>query len=175
LKTDRGVAVRLTFYCEPCKRIAHLVDSIKSIEGKRGILGVILGDTTLRVGDQAYIQPNIFPALSEIPYERFLNFISKIPVGKVVTYKQVVVGIGVTEGYFRAIPKYLQKASFSGYPVHRVLDSQGNLIPHVNDQKEKLEAENIDVISESSLFEGKNKSYVSIKKYLWEDSNLYIK
>jgi alkylated DNA nucleotide flippase Atl1 len=174
LKTNSGAAVRLTFYCEPCKRIAHLVDSIKSIEGKRGILGVILGNTTLKVGDQAYIQPNIFPALSEIPYERFLDFISKIPVGKVVTYKQIVIGIGVTEGYFRAIPKYLQKASVSGYPVHRVLDSEGNLTPHVKDQKEKLEAENIHVISESGLFAEMNKSYVSVKQYLWEDSTIYL-
>ena len=34
-----GAEVRLTFYCEPFTRFAHLVDSLDSIARKRGILG----------------------------------------------------------------------------------------------------------------------------------------
>ncbi|WP_265271172.1 MOSC domain-containing protein [Nostoc sp. KVJ3] len=41
LTFESGAAIRLTFHCEPCKRIAHLVESLKSIQGKRGILGVV--------------------------------------------------------------------------------------------------------------------------------------
>src|SRR6266436_6594200 len=32
------VSVRLTFHCEPCKRISHLVGSLKEILYRRGIL-----------------------------------------------------------------------------------------------------------------------------------------
>ena len=34
LKFPSGAAIRLTFHCEPCKRVAHLVESLKSIEKK---------------------------------------------------------------------------------------------------------------------------------------------
>jgi MOSC domain-containing protein YiiM len=107
LKFDRGAAIRLTFHCEPCKRVAHLVKSLKQIETKRGILGVVINDGVLTSGDRFELQPHVFPALSDLPYERFLNFLTKIPMGKVVTYKQIIIGIGVSDGYFRAIPKYL--------------------------------------------------------------------
>jgi MOSC domain-containing protein YiiM len=40
LEFPSGAAIRLTFHCEPCKKgVAHLVESLKSIESKRGILG----------------------------------------------------------------------------------------------------------------------------------------
>jgi hypothetical protein len=70
LKFDGGAAIRLTFYCEPCKRIAHLVKSFKSIEKKRGILGVVIADGLLKSGTKFDLKVNMFPALSEIPYER---------------------------------------------------------------------------------------------------------
>lgn len=37
----------------------------------------------------------MFPALPENPYERFLELLTKIPSGKVVTYKQIIQAIGV--------------------------------------------------------------------------------
>ncbi|MBD2451266.1 MOSC domain-containing protein [Nostoc sp. FACHB-152] len=44
---DSGAAIRLTFHCEPCKRIAHLVDSLKILQAKRGILGVVINSGTI--------------------------------------------------------------------------------------------------------------------------------
>ena len=163
LKFPSGAAIRLTFHCEPCKRVAHLVESLKSIEKKRGILGVVIADGLIKSGDRFEIEPNVFPALSDVPYERFLEFLTKIPVGKVVTYKQVIVGIGVSQGYFRALPKYLQKALIDGYPAHRVLDSQGYLTAHIPDQRERLEAEGVEVID----------SCVELDDYRWNDPTIY--
>jgi alkylated DNA nucleotide flippase Atl1 len=160
---DRGAAIRLTFYCEPCKQIAHLVTSLKSIEQKRGILGVVIAGGAIATGDKFEIQPNIFPALSEVPYERFLDFLTKIPPGKVVTYRQIIDGIGVSPGYFRALPKYLQKALAAGYPVHRILDSHGALTSHVPHQSECLAAEGVQAID----------SCVSLQDYLWAAPALY--
>jgi alkylated DNA nucleotide flippase Atl1 len=88
--------------------------------------------------------------------------LTKIPAGKVVTYQQVIVGIGVSQGYFRALPKYLQKAIANGYPAHRVLDSQGNLTPHITNQRERLAAEGVRVID----------SCVVLDNCLWNDPTI---
>jgi MOSC domain-containing protein YiiM len=159
-----GAAIRLTFYCEPCKRIANLVWSIKDIEQKRGILGVVVQDGVLKAGEGFKIQPGAFAALSDIPYQRFLDFLAQVPAGKVVTYSSVLVGIGVDRGYLRAIPGYLRKAAAVGYPAHRVLDSKGYLTLHIDDQRDRLLAEGIEIIKDADKF------WVPIGKYLWSSS-----
>ncbi|MEH2257984.1 MGMT family protein [Nostoc sp.] len=174
LTFESGAAIRLTFHCEPCKRIAHLVESLKSIQGKRGILGVVIKSGQIKVGSNFQVQTNKFPALSEIPYKRFLNFIIKIPSGKVVTYKQIIKAIGVDNSYLRAIPIYLKKTSPVDYPVHRILDSKGYLITYVSQQKNKLEMEKVQVLSKADLLNNLNKSFVEIKDYLWEDGTIYL-
>ncbi|MFN6460327.1 MAG: MGMT family protein [Nostoc sp. DedVER02] len=174
LKFESGAAIRLTFHCEPCKRIAHLVQSLKSIQGKRGILGVVIKSGKIQVGSNFQIQADKFPALSENPYERFLNFIIKIPAGKVVTYKQIIKGIGVDNSYLRAIPTYLKKTSAADYPLHRILDSKGYLITYVNQQKNKLEAEGVKVLSELDLLGNLNKSFVDVENYIWNNKNIYL-
>ena len=175
LTFESGAAIRLTFHCEPCKRIAHLVESLKSIQGKRGILGVVIKSGKIQVGSNFQVQANKFPALSENPYERFLNFIIKIPSGKVVTYKQIIKGMGVDNSYLRAIPTYLKKTSAADYPVHRILDSKAYLITYVNQQKNKLETEGVKVLFEGDLLSKLNKNFVDIKDYLWQDDTIYLK
>ncbi len=167
-----GAAIRLTFYCEPCKRIAHLVDSLKDLKERRGILGVVVQTGAIEIDDIAELKPNYFPALSEKPYERFLEFSLKIPRGKVVTYKQVIKGIGVDNSYFRAIPLYIKKTPRS-YPIHRILDSRGQTISHIPKQKKLLEAEGIEFISNLDSSDN-NQSSVSLKKYAWEDLSIYL-
>lgn len=165
-----GAVIRLTFYCEPCKRIAPLVDSLKSIVRKRGILGVVVRTGAIAVGNIAELEPNRFPALSEKPYERFLDFSLKIPRGKVVTYKQVIRGIGVDRSYFRAIPNYLKKTPNS-YPIHRILDSGGNTVTHIPQQKKLLEAEGIKFISRENS-SASNCHSVCLEKYAWQNFSM---
>jgi MOSC domain-containing protein YiiM len=157
-----GAVIRLTFYCEPCKRIAELVWSIQDMEHKRGILGVVVQDGVLQTGAEFKIQPGAFMPLSEIPYQRFLDFLARVPAGQVVTYATILIGIGVDRGYLRAIPGYLRKAIAAGYPAHRVLDSKGYLAPHVTDQQDRLLAEGITIMQDA------NKSWVSLDQYLWK-------
>jgi MOSC domain-containing protein YiiM len=159
-----GAAIRLTFYCEPCKKIAGLVWELKDVQQKRGILGVVVQDGVVQEGEDFKIQSGIFTALSEIPYQRFLDYLAQVPTGKVVTYSSVLVGIGVDRGYLRAIPGYLRKAAAIGYPAHRVLDSKGYLTPHLDDQADRLLAEGIEVIKDADRF------WVPIDKYLWSSS-----
>ncbi|MEH1927137.1 MGMT family protein [Nostoc sp.] len=175
LTFESGAEIRLTFHCEPCKRIAHLVKSLKSIQGKRGILGVVIKSGKIQVGSNFQVQAHKFPVLSENPYQRFLNFMNKIPSGKVVTYKQIIKGMGVDNSYLRAIPTYLKKTSAADYPLHRILDSKGYLITYVKQQKNKLEIEGVKVLSETNLVSNLNKNFVDIKDYLWEDNTIYLK
>jgi alkylated DNA nucleotide flippase Atl1 len=162
LEFASGAVVRLTFYCEPCKRIGHLVSSLEAIAQKRGILGVVVRDGLVSVDAKVKVETHAFPPLSEVPYERFLEFLLKIPAGKVVTYQTVIIGIGVDRSYFRALPGYLRKADAAGYPAYKVLDSKGYLIPHVVDQGDQLMAENIEINYESAS------ASVLLERYSWE-------
>lgn len=161
-----GAAIRLTFYCEPCRRVAHLVDRISSLEKNRGILGVVVNGGAIAINGEVAIEPDYYPALSDIPYERFLDYIRLIPAGKVVTYSQIIQSIGVDRSYFRAIPSYLKKTPTS-YPSHRVVDSQGRITPHVAGQEAKLAAEGIKISDR-----GKDKS-ICLEQYAWKHRAIY--
>jgi len=175
IRIGESVQIRLTLHCEPCKRIGHLVRSLKEIEGKRGILGVVLADGEAKIEDPVFITPNVFSPLSPVPYQRFLAFISQIPCGKVVTYKQVVKGMGVAESYIRAMPRYIQKTSPSTYPVHRIVDTEGSLlIDYIPGQKEMLSDEKVTVVHERDLFNTDDKYHVDVDKHGWTNSNLYL-
>ncbi|MFN6567510.1 MAG: MGMT family protein [Dendronalium sp. ChiSLP03b] len=171
---DSGAAIRLTFHCEPCKRIAHLVKSLKVIQGRRGILGVVIKSGAIQVGSNCQIEPNRFPALSENVYERFLSFIKKVPSGKVVTYKQIIQAIGVDNSYMRVIPIYIKKTSLINYPIHRILDSKGNLITYIPNQKDKLESEGIKFLCAVNSASKKNEYFGVFPEYLYEDETIYL-
>ncbi|WP_341530384.1 MGMT family protein [Nostoc sp. UHCC 0302] len=171
---DSGAAIRLTFHCEPCKHIAHLVDSLKRLQAKRGILGVVINSGIINVGNHVQIQTDKFPALPESPYARFLEFIVKVPAGKVVTYKQIIQAIGVDNSYLRAIPIYLKKTSADDYPIHRILDSQGYLIKYTPNQKHKLESEGIQILNKLDLATSSIRYSVDYSKYSNKDINIYL-
>lgn len=164
-----SVKIRLTFYCEPCKRVGHLVKSHREIEKKRGILGVVLSGGTIHFDDKVLLQPTAYKPLSEIPFERFVLFVSQIPEGKVVTYKQITVGMGVADSYIRAMPGYIKKAVMyaNSLPIHRIVTSSGDLInSYVIGQMDKLRNENVEVIEDTDLF-SISRQYVDISKFSW--------
>jgi alkylated DNA nucleotide flippase Atl1 len=168
-----GAAIRLTFYCEPCQRVSPLVASIKSLIGKRGILGVILSDGAIQCAQAVQSDPEAFPALPEKPFERFLLVLAQVPAGKVITYKSIIQAIGVADSYYRALPKYLQKAAQLGYPVHRVLDSEGCLIQHVMAQAQRLRAEGVEVILPANRDGSGQKVGVNLEQHTWSDASIY--
>ena len=177
VRIGEAVTIRLTFLCEACKRIAHVVPSLKSIADTRGLMGVILSDGLLHIGDSVASRPHQFAPLSDIPYRRFLAFVAKIPEGKVVTYRQVVIGMGVAESYMRAIPMYIQRSSATEYPLHRILDTAGQVIPYVKDQQQLLEAEKLPLLTANSWVEDSSRACVSpdlLPQYLWYDPTVYL-
>ena len=169
-----SVKIRLTFHCEPCRRIGHVVPDLKSILGRRGILGVTLTGGGISAGQPVSVTPRAYPELPAIPYRRFLGFISRIPKGKVVTYKQIVIGMGVAESYMRAIPQYIQQTDAARYPVHRIVDSQGRLIiSYVPTQPEALRSENVRLNDDGSFGQVSVPS-VDLKVACWNNDPIFL-
>ncbi|MFC5410827.1 MGMT family protein [Larkinella bovis] len=160
--------IRLTFNCEPCKRISQYVKP-SEIMGKRGILGVVVEGGIIRDDMTVSIYPHVFYPLSDLPFDRFKHFVSQIPAGKVVTYKEITRGMGVAESYLRAIPNYITKAGFD-LPVHRIVDSEGNLIhKYIPDQKNLLMDEKVMLKESISLF-NESEWFVALEHHLWNDA-----
>lgn len=171
-----NVKIRLTFHCEPCKRIADVVPNMKDVINRRGILGVVIEGGIIGVKHKITCSPNMFTAFSEIPYQRFLNFIQYIPYGKVATYKMVTAGMGVAESYIRAIPKYIDRCSseINTYPVHRIVDTGGAVIDnYVPCQVRMLQQEQVHVIATLDLFDNGG-CRVPLSQFLWSGEALYL-
>ena len=65
LRIGSSATVRLTFHCEVCKYISTLsIKPIKSLEGRRGFLGVVLQGGAIEVGDPVGV---LAERCSEVP------------------------------------------------------------------------------------------------------------
>ena len=170
------VQLRISFDCEPCghviaplKGVVSRVPTIKDLAPpRRGVLAVVLKGGSVRPGDTVRIiehrrvgtkvGPSSCLQFETIPYAvnmRVRWLLSKVPPGKVVTYRSILQLIGAPIGYSRALPSILKKilkdevghfqngslaafmspsspsarAARSFLPVHRVIDSSGKLLP----------------------------------------------
>jgi MOSC domain-containing protein YiiM len=101
--------VRLTFHCEPCKKILKLVP-FDRIAHKRGVLGSFLTAGTISVGDRFSVTEQKF---EEIPYavsDRIRWFLkARNPSAAAV---DLVHSIGLPVTSVRAVPGLLRKLMF---------------------------------------------------------------
>ena len=87
-----------------------------------------------------------------------LEVVGEIPRGKVATYGQIASLVGRPKNA-RLVGKILsQVVLFGDYPCHRVVTSNGRLVPGWLEQKELLETEGI-------LF--KSPTNISLREYQW--------
>lgn len=87
-----------------------------------------------------------------------LSVVDEIPEGKVATYGQIARLIG-REKNARLVGRVLSMAEFYGkYPCHRVVNHAGRLVPGWDEQRERLENENVRM---------KNETHVDIKAHQW--------
>lgn len=170
LVTDRGVEIKLTMFCEPCKRIAPVVADLGAMINRRGVLGTIEHGGMLKIGDAVKLVPGRYAALPESAYQRFLDFVPTIPAGKVVRYLDVTIAIGVAPSFVRAVPAFIKRSIGSDLPLqlplHRIVNAQGALLPYLPNQAAKLAAENvqIDVRADAA---GGAVSAVDLASHLW--------
>ncbi len=134
--------VRLTFLCEPCAYLETLRPGlVRQMQGQRGWLGLVVGTGAIAVGDRVTLMEATYPPLSEVVWERFTDFVARIPVGKVVTTADLVLALGVTRSYYRVFPGFMKKA-LATLPVHRIVAMDGSLFSqHVPHQAEWLARE----------------------------------
>lgn len=99
------VEIRLTFLCEPCKKIKSLV-SPKKLICKRGYLGQIITPGKISVNDQVFVQADTFePIPYEIP-ERIKWYLDQLEVP--IQAAELMKRIGVASSYCRALPNLLK-------------------------------------------------------------------
>ncbi len=156
--TDGGVEIRLTMFCEPCKRIARVVPNLGAMINRRGVLGAIVRGGQIRRGDAVTVMPARYAALPESPAQKFRDFVSTIPAGKVVRYFDVAVAMGVDQSFIRALPGYIRRNMMDQLPVHRIVNAQGMLLDFVHGQQARLVDEGVRVTSGS----------VDLHAFLWK-------
>ena len=100
-----SVRIRLTFHCEPCRKIANIAN-LKKIIHKRGVLGSFLNNGVIKVGDAVLVGNKSFDT---IPYridDRIKWYLDKqdipVPVSK------LAFDIGLSNSYCRTIPNLVR-------------------------------------------------------------------
>lgn len=103
--------IRLTFHCEPCKKILKLVEFDRILH-KRGVFGTFLNQGMISVGDRFSVTEQKF---EEIPYavsDRIRWFLKK--GNGAAAALDLVHTIGLPASYAGAMPRLLKKFSLSG-------------------------------------------------------------
>lgn len=156
--TAAGVEIRLTMFCEACKRIAHVATNLNSLLNRRGVLGVVAASGELRIGDTLALVGGRYPALPESPYQKFLDFLPTIPRGRVLRYADVALAIGVDDSFVRALPGYIRRSTGRSLPLHRIVNARGELLQFLPQQSAQLQAEG--VVNHGA-------AVVDLARYLW--------
>ena len=107
---------------------------------------------------------------------RFAAFVSAVPVGRVVTFRQVVTGMGAANSYLRAIPGYIRQNTDPSLALHRIVDSYGRLIKrYLPGQAEALRDEGIRVRVTATARDDDGEAAVDLDAYSWRDPGLFTR
>ena len=162
--TDKGVEIDLTMYCEPCQQILPIVRDLGSMIQRRGVLGYIRQGGEITQGDGIMLVADHHAPLPESPYQRFLDFVPRIPAGKVVRYRDLAIAIGVADSFVRALPGYIKRSADNQLPLHRIVNARGELLSYVPGHAATLSREGVQV-----EFDRANtaRAWVQLERYLW--------
>ena len=98
--------LRLTFHCEPCKKILHLIDFDRVLH-RRGVFGTFLNGAQIALGDEFVVTERRF---EEIPYainDRIRWFLKKN--GARGAALDLVHALGLPASSGRIMPRLLGK------------------------------------------------------------------
>jgi alkylated DNA nucleotide flippase Atl1 len=164
-----GSSIHLSFYCEPCKSIAERVKNLKSIVGRRGVLGVVTKSGNILTGAHCMSEPSELEAMSASAGERVMQVVSRIPSGRVIDYVTLLTAAGLQRAYFRVIPTYLKTARANGLPAHRVVTSRFEVPIFMFDRVDELASElGVNNLGDAFLLPH------SLLKFLWQPKALEI-
>jgi MOSC domain-containing protein YiiM len=98
--------IRLTFHCEPCKKILKLI-AFDRIVHRRGVFGCFLNAGTISLGDRLVVTEQKFEPIPYAVKERIQWFLSK--GNGAAAAGQLIEAIGLPSSYARAMPRLLEK------------------------------------------------------------------
>ena len=98
--------IRLTFHCEPCKKILKLI-AFDRIVHRRGVFGCFLNAGTISLGDKLVVTEQKFEPIPYAVKERIRWFLSKGNAPEAAG--QLMEAIGLPSSYARAMPRLLEK------------------------------------------------------------------
>jgi MOSC domain-containing protein YiiM len=100
--------IRLTFHCEPCKKIRHLV-AVDRILHKRGYLGSFLNSGAISVGDAVTVTEQKLEAIPYAVKDRIRWYFARR--NAVPGVNQLLDAVGLPAAYARAIPRLVANMS----------------------------------------------------------------
>ncbi len=101
-----SAGIRLTFHCEPCRKIKHLVSPNKLLH-RRGYLGQVVLPGEMKVGDAVYVSKTHMPAIPYAPGDRIKQYLDTQP--QPVTAAALVEAVALPKSYCRALPNLLKR------------------------------------------------------------------
>jgi MOSC domain-containing protein YiiM len=102
--------IRLTFHCEPCKKILHLIE-LDRILDRRGYLGCFLNSGTIAVGDAFTVTEQKFESIPYAVKDRIKWFFGK--QNAALAAVDLVHGLGLPSSTARAIPRIFEKLAIA--------------------------------------------------------------
>ena len=97
--------IRLTFHCEPCKKIKGFV-SLSKILHQRGYLGQVIQGGTININDSIHFKEKQFDPIPYSIADRIKWYLQQQE--KPVLASKLVEDIGLSKSYCRAIPSMLK-------------------------------------------------------------------
>ena len=105
---------------------------------------MVVQDGIIHPGDPIRAYSQRFPAIPESTRGKFEEFVARIPSGYVVATSDLLLALGMTTSYARAIPTWLKKSAH--LPVHRIVAADRTLLSrHLPHQATALAAEGVEL------------------------------
>jgi MOSC domain-containing protein YiiM len=105
--------IRLTFHCEPCRRILHLVAFDDAVH-KRGFLGSFLNRGTIAVGDAVAVTDDQHEPIPYAVKDRIRWFLGRQEPG--LAARDLAHALGLPAVYARALPRMVEKLAVTRRP-----------------------------------------------------------
>ena len=100
--------LRITFLCEPCKKMSH-IGTVEKLTGYRGVLCDIIQDGMIKINDEVKISGQ--KKYSQIPAEYFkrIEWFLESYKGDIIFASDLLWNSGVSKGLVRVLPQILEK------------------------------------------------------------------
>lgn len=105
--------IRLTFHCEPCKKILHLAPFDRILH-KRGFLGSFLNSGMIALGDPVMVTEQRLEAIPYAVKERIRWFFAKQNAALAAT--DLAHALGLPSSYARALPRLVENFAMRRRP-----------------------------------------------------------